>query len=117
MAVHKRATSLRPANLPGKKFPSTPNIGNPMCRSTISSKLGQDSLSKRRLQGHLKDFSKHPACKARTNLIWRQALPPGPQFNRYMGKLIARATQQLRENHEEKAFKHRVGNCGPSFSG
>src|SRR5205085_3543570 len=38
-----------------------------------------------------------PAWKAHPNLIWRQALPSGPKFNRYTGSL---SPKQLKQESE-----------------
>src|SRR6266705_754415 len=72
--------------------------------------------AKGRFKRPLKTLSTHPTSKARSNLIWRQALAR-PKCEPEHRRLVVTATQTRKGNDEKNAFKHGVGSCGPVCMG
>src|SRR5207302_6209173 len=88
-----------------------------MCRSTISSKQGQDSLSKRPIQGPLKSLFETSGMQGASESNMAASSSARPQIQPVHGKLIAKTTKIRKGNHEKNAFKHGVGSCGPVCMG
>jgi len=92
------ATSLPPADLPDKNFPSTPRTENPTCRSKISRKLLRPRIAQQNPGSSAvkKTFRCIQPAK-RVRIQYDGKLLPGPNVNRNTGDLLSQQLKQERE--------------------
>jgi hypothetical protein len=89
---------LQQANLPGKKFPSTPRTETLTCRSNNSCKLLRPRIAQQNGgSSAVKETFRHIQPARRVRIYYGGKLLPGPNVNRNTGDLLSLQLKQERE--------------------